>query len=90
MTNMKIQVRWKGLSPQKKYLEPLESIFEDVSKMFERLLNQKNTSVHLSRAAWDALGLRGGKCDAEAYTQMLARATCSAKSSTWVLEKAVL
>lgn len=54
---LKVQVRWKGLSPQDDTLEPLQNVFEDVPQMLDGLLKRKNTSPKLAQQAQDALDL---------------------------------
>lgn len=55
--DLKVQVRWKGLSPQGDTLEPLRNVYEDVPQMCDRLLNRKNTPDNLAQEARDTLGL---------------------------------
>lgn len=44
---LKVCVRWKGLSPSEDTEEPVENIYQDVPDLFKKLLERKNTPPHL-------------------------------------------
>ena len=52
-----VRVRWKGLQTSEDTLEPIEKVFEDVPKMFVRLLDRKTTPVVLAKCARQHLSL---------------------------------
>lgn len=54
---LKVQVRYKGLSPQEDSLEPLENVFEDVAHMLDRLLKREKNPENLAAKARDTLDL---------------------------------
>lgn len=54
---IKVQVRWKGLSPKNYTLEPLQNVHKDISVMFDRLLKSKNAPSDLAQQARDALDM---------------------------------
>lgn len=54
---IKIQVRWKGLSPQEDTLEPLQNVFEDVPQMFHKLLQRSATPKRIAEKVRQSLNL---------------------------------
>lgn len=54
---LKVQVRWKGLSPQEYTLEPLQNVYEDVPKILQRLLERRATPGTLAEEARKTLEL---------------------------------
>lgn len=43
--DLKVQVRWKGLSPKHDTLELIQNVYEDGSKMLDRVLSVKQLPI---------------------------------------------
>lgn len=54
---IKVQVRWKGLSPLEDTLEPLQNVYEDVPRMLHKLMERSSTSQQLRDKVRETLGL---------------------------------
>lgn len=53
--DLRLLVRWKGLIQRDDTPEPLENVYQDVTKMFERLLARKYPLANIAQEARDAL-----------------------------------
>lgn len=53
-----VDVRWKRLHELEDTLEPIARVYENVSKLSQKLLDRKNTPAALCTKAHAALGLR--------------------------------
>lgn len=71
----KVLVRWKGLPTTEDSLEPINRVYQDVSKMFLRLLRRKNTPPDLAAKVRRALGLQTEDCNQESNSVSLNNCT---------------
>ena len=54
---LKVLVRWRGLPESEDTLEPLRQVYDDVPTLFRKLLERRNTPVHLASQAKTELGI---------------------------------
>lgn len=56
-SGLKVQIRWSSFKNCKETLEPVNMVYEDVPKLFKKLIARKNTPRNLKKIGLDFLGI---------------------------------